>query len=80
MPSPSTRSSATSPAATREQTLSAVERRVVVVVFPISSTKRLRSTLTGPPFRMSLALMRLSSLAAFFRATGFMGLMPRAAS
>jgi hypothetical protein len=63
-----------------EQTSSAAARRVVVVVLPISSTKRLRSTLTGPPRRMSLALIRLSSLAVFRRATGFMGLIARARS
>src|SRR5215471_3613318 len=80
IPSPSTRNSATSPAATREHTSSAAARRVVVVVLPISSTKRFRSTLIGPPLRMSLAFMRLSSLVAFLRATGFIGLMARAAS
>jgi hypothetical protein len=46
-----------------------------VVVLPISSTKRLRSTFTGPPLSASLAFIRLSSLAEFLRATGFMGLM-----
>ena len=78
MVSPATVSSAMSPATTFSQTSgSSTASSCVITVFPISSTKRLRSTRVAPLLMSALCWIRTSSLERFFLATVLKGLSLR---